>query len=81
VLNYNQCIGGADLKEQLLHSYLIERKQIKKLYMKLFRRLLNTLTLNAMIIYRDNMRKGTDQLSFRMQLVEGLVVKYANECS
>jgi hypothetical protein len=50
--------------------------------MKLFRRLLNTSILNAMIIYRNNTGKRIDQLSFKIQLVEGLFVKYANvlEC-
>jgi hypothetical protein len=42
VMDYNQCMGGVDLKDQLLHSYLTERKRMNKWYMKLFRRLLNT---------------------------------------
>jgi hypothetical protein len=54
-------MGGVDLKDQLLHSYLIERKQMNK-YMKLFSRLLNTSVLNAMIIYRNNTGKRIDQL-------------------
>jgi hypothetical protein len=78
VLDYIQCMGGVDLKDQLLHSYLIERKIMNKWCMKLFRRFLNTSILNALIIYRNNTGKGADQLSFRMQLVEGLFVKYAN---
>jgi hypothetical protein len=69
---------GVDLKDQLLQSYLIERKRMNKWYMKLFCRLLNTSILNALIIYRDNTGKNTDQLSFRVQLIEGLFVKYAN---
>jgi hypothetical protein len=71
-------MGGVDLKDQLLQSNLIERKRMNKWNMKLFRRLPNTSILNAMIIYRNNMGKRTDQLSFRIQLVEGLFVKYAN---
>jgi hypothetical protein len=73
---------GVDLEDQLLHSYLIDRRRMNKWYMKLFRRLLNTSVLNAMIIYRTNMGKRIDQLSFRIHLVEGLFVKYANvlEC-
>jgi hypothetical protein len=51
---------------------------MNKLYMKLFCRLLNTSVLNGMIIYRDNTGKSIDQLSFRIQLVEGLFVKYAS---
>jgi hypothetical protein len=75
-------MGGVDLKDQQLHSHLTERKRMNKWYMKLFRRLLNTSILNAMIIYRNKMGKRTNQLSFRIQLVEGLFVKYANvlEC-
>jgi hypothetical protein len=33
--------------------------------------------LNSMIIYRNYMRKRIDQLSIRIQLIEGLFVKYA----
>jgi hypothetical protein len=71
-------MGGVDLKDQLLHSYLIERKQMNKWCMKLFYWLLNTSVLNAMIMYRNNTGKRTDHLSFRIQLFEGLFVKYAN---
>jgi hypothetical protein len=82
VLDYNQLMIGVDLKDQLLHPYMIERKQMNKWYMKLFCRLLSPSILNVMIIYRNNTGKGIDQLSFRIQLVEGLFVKYANavEC-
>jgi hypothetical protein len=62
VLDYNQSLIGFDLKDQLLHSFLIERKRMNKWYMKLFRRLLNTSVRNAMIIYRNNTGKGIDQL-------------------
>jgi hypothetical protein len=46
--------------------------------LKLFRRLLNSSILNAVIIYRKNTGKRTDQFAFRIQLAEGLFVKYAN---
>jgi hypothetical protein len=78
VLEYNKSMGGVDLKDQLLHSYLIERKRLNKWYMKLFRRLLNATILNALIIYRSNTGKQIDQLSFRTELVEGLFVKHAS---
>ncbi|PNF24933.1 hypothetical protein B7P43_G09365 [Cryptotermes secundus] len=78
VLDYNKSMGGVDLKDQLLHSYLIERKRMNKWYMKLFRRLLNASILNSMIVYRSNTGKRIQQLSFRIQLTEGLFVKYAS---
>ncbi|PNF18924.1 hypothetical protein B7P43_G18030, partial [Cryptotermes secundus] len=78
VLDYNKSMIGVDLKDQLLHSYLIERKKMNKWYMKLFRRLLNTSVLNALIIYKSNTGKNIDQLSFRIELVEGLFLKYAS---
>ena len=78
VLDYNKSMGGVDLKDQLLHSYLIERKRMNKWYMKLFRRLLNASILNSMIVYRNNTDKRIQQLSFRIQLIEGLFVKYAS---
>jgi hypothetical protein len=42
VLDYNQYMGGVNLKDQLLESYLVERKRTDKWYMKLFRMLLNS---------------------------------------
>jgi hypothetical protein len=58
VLEYNRLMIGGDLKDQLLHSYLIERKRMNKWYMKLFCRLLNTSILNALIIYTGNTGKS-----------------------
>jgi hypothetical protein len=78
VLDNNQCMGGADLKEQLLHSYVTGAEWINRWYMKLFHRLLNTSVLNAMIIHKNDTGKRTDQLSLTTQLAEGLFVKYAN---
>jgi hypothetical protein len=36
VRDYNKFMIGVDLKDQLLHSYLIERKRMNRWYMKLF---------------------------------------------
>lgn len=66
---------GVALNDQM-HSYLTERKRMYKCYMKLFHGPLTILTLNTMTIYRNNTGRGSDQLSLRTQLVEGLFVKY-----
>lgn len=57
VIHYNKWMGGVDVKDQLLQTYLVERKRMHKWYMKLFRRLMNATVLNAMIIYRHNTGK------------------------
>ena len=77
VIDYNHNMGGVDLKDQLLHMYLVERKKMTKWYMKLFRRLLNCAVLNSLIIYRQVTGRKIEQLSYRIQLVEGLFTKYA----
>jgi hypothetical protein len=70
-------MGGVDLKDQLLHMYMIERKKMTKWYLKLFKRLLNSTVFNSCVIYRQVMGRNIQQLSYRIQLVEGLFTKYA----
>ena len=71
-------MGGVDLKEQLLHMYMVERKKMTKLYLKLFKRLLNSTVLSSFVVYRQEvMGRNLQQLSYRIQLVEGLFMKDA----
>jgi len=65
------------LKDQLLHMYMVERKKMTKWYLKLFKRLLNSTVLNSFVIYRQVTGRNIEQLSYRIQLVEGLFMKYA----
>jgi hypothetical protein len=50
VIHYNQHKGGIDKKDQLLPVYLVERKRMKKWYMKLLRRLFSAMVFNSLII-------------------------------
>jgi hypothetical protein len=68
-------MGCVDKKDQLVQIYLVERKRINKWFMK-FRRLLNATVLDSLVIYRQNIGREVDHLKFRVDLVEGLVVKY-----
>jgi hypothetical protein len=54
-----------------------------KWYLKLFIRLLNSTVLNSCVIYRQVTGRNIQQLSYRIQLVEGLFKKYvcAAECA
>ena len=53
-LDYNENMGGVDLKDQLLQPYLLERKKMSKWYIKLFRRFLNITVLNCTVICSAN---------------------------
>jgi len=75
--DYNHKLGGVDLKDQLLHMYMVERKEMTKLYLKLFKRLLKSRVLNLFVVYRQVRGRNIQQLSYRIQLVEGLFTKYA----
>jgi len=48
-----------------------------KWYLKLFKRLLNSAVLNSFVVYRQVTGRNMQQLSCRIQLVEGLFTKYA----
>jgi hypothetical protein len=78
VTDYNHNMGGVDLKNQLLRMYVVERKRMTKWYLKLFKRLLNYTVLNSIVVYRQVTGRNTEQLSYRIQLVEGLFMKYAH---
>jgi len=49
MIDNNHNIGGVDLKDQLLHIYMVERKKMTKRYLKLFKRLLNSTVLNSLL--------------------------------
>lgn len=52
-------MGGVDLKDQLLHPYFIERKQMSKWNIKIFYRL-----LNAIIIQYIGITWGKQMISY-----------------
>ena len=47
-----------------------------KWYLKLFKRLLNSTVLNLFVVYWQVTGRNTEQLSYRIQLEEGLFTKY-----
>ena len=51
MIDYNHNMGGVDLKDQLLHTYMVDRKKITKWYLKLFKRLLNSTVFNLFVVY------------------------------
>jgi len=80
VLDYNENMGGVDLKDQLLQPYLLERKKMIKWYTKLFRRLLNIAVLNCMVICHTNSgQTKIDHFKFRVELVQALLIENTSE--
>jgi len=78
MIDYNHNMGGVDLKDQFLHMYMVQsKKKMTKWYLKLFKRLLSSTVLNSFVIYRQVTGRNIGQLSYRIQLVEGLFTKYA----
>ncbi|XP_045507967.1 piggyBac transposable element-derived protein 4-like isoform X1 [Colias croceus] len=80
VRDYNNTMGGVDLKDQKLSMYLLERKRCLKWYMKMFKRLLNVSVHNALILLlsslgRRNMALLTHR-KFREQLASALVTAH-----
>lgn len=57
VRDYNNTMGGVDLKDQKLSMYLIERKRCVKWYIKMFKRLLNANILNAYIMLSGSLKR------------------------
>ena len=51
MIDYNHNMGGVDLKDQLLHMYVVKREKITKWYLKLFKRLLNSTVFNLFVVY------------------------------
>ncbi|GBP89096.1 PiggyBac transposable element-derived protein 4 [Eumeta japonica] len=54
VHDYNMIMGGVDLKDQKLATYLMERKRGIKWYVKMFKRLLNASVHNAYVMFRGS---------------------------
>lgn len=80
IRDYNNTMGGIDLKDQKLSMYLLERKRGLKWYIKLFKRLLNVSIHNAFVMYvRSLRRRNLPALShreFRYQLAEAIISKH-----
>lgn len=80
VRDYNNTMGGVDLKDQKLSMYLLERKRGLKWYVKIFKRLLNVSIHNAFVMYVSSLKRqnkaSMTHREFRYSLAKSLVVKH-----
>ena len=74
---YNKNMGGVDRSDQMLTSYEIKGKHVKKWYKKFFYHLVNVYVFNAHIIATELGSKFT-QLQFREELIESLFLDNEN---
>ena len=76
VVNFcNANMGGVDKSDQMLTSYEVERKRVKKWYKKVFHHLINQSVFNAQIIHKT-IGGNLTPLKFRERLIHDIVVKY-----
>ena len=74
---YNNQMGGVDRSDQMLRSYEVERKRVKKWYKKQIMHLINVATFNSHILHKKKGGK-LNPLEFRKRLVISLFEKYSN---
>lgn len=72
VLDYNKNMGGVDLGDGAMVAYSAARNRLKKIYKKVFLRLIDICCFNAYILYKKD--KGQlDRLHFLLECVQKLV--------
>ena len=70
--SYNQCMGGVDSSDQVMYSYLSERKSrnwAKKVVFSLLTRLL----MNSYILYSRSIPKPKKRIEFIKDMIDSLV--------
>ena len=67
-------MGGVDRSDQMMSSYPMERKRLKKWSNKMWLHLINTCVFNAHILHKKP--EGNSPLEFRLTLISQLVKKY-----
>lgn len=72
---YNNAIGGVDRSDQMMNSYPVERKRLKKWSKKMWLHLLNTCTFNSQILHNKH-GGNLSPLQFRSKLVSQIIEKY-----
>uniref|UniRef100_A0A1B6C839 PiggyBac transposable element-derived protein domain-containing protein n=1 Tax=Clastoptera arizonana TaxID=38151 RepID=A0A1B6C839_9HEMI len=71
-------MGGVDLRDQILHNILLERKLGVKWHIKLFKRLLNMSILKSYIIWKSG-NPNCGHLQFKLHLIKEIIHTYKTE--
>ena len=71
-------MGGVDRSDQMLSSYPVERKRLKKWSKKMWLHLLNTCVFNAHILHYK-LGGDLDPFRFRKNLISQIIEKYGSD--
>jgi hypothetical protein len=74
IRQYNLAIGGVNLKDQMVHPYLLERKQAKKWCVKFSKRQVNVAVHNAFVLY--NSKNKTLHLTYHLDLIKAPILTH-----
>ena len=75
---YNNLMGGVGRSDQMLSSYPVERKRLKKWSKKMWLHLLNTCIFNAHILH-CKLGGNLDPFRFRKNLISQIIEKYGSD--
>ena len=65
---YNNQVAGVNRSDQMLTSYEVEQKRVKKWYKKQFMHMINVATFNSHILHKKKVGR-LNPLEFRKKLV------------
>jgi len=73
---YNNSIWGVDRSDQMMSSYPVERKRLKKWSKKMWLHLINSSVFNSHILHKKKQGGNLLPLQFRSTLISQIVEKY-----
>ena len=76
--NYDKNMGCVDKSDQMMTSYEVERKRVKKWYKKVFTHLINQAAFNAQIIFKI-MGCNISALNLRILLLTSMIQRYGQQ--
>ncbi|UYV68677.1 K02A2.6-like [Cordylochernes scorpioides] len=77
VQEYNKGMGGVDLSDQMLNTYIDERRSLKW-WNKVFFSMVFRAMINSYIIYKKNCPNPIDRFHFHIEIVEALIMMAGN---
>ena len=78
IKEYNSHMNGVDIHDQLKTSYEIDRKSRFQYYLRIFFDLMDSVVVNAHVIYKKKVNAKMSLLNFKIILVESLINRFSS---